>query len=388
MSINIGHERDIKLLVEDEWGTTPSSALELFKVTSAKIKPVFDIAEDDEIQSSGREQDHQIVAQHAEGDMRFNVRFCDCMADIFQNALGASSWTSVDIDGETDIAFNATDNALSSTSTNFISNNMTIGMIIKVSGATESENGGLAKVTALAANKATLSSGWLDLEDEAAGDAITIVGDYIRDGSTLKGFSIEDEYTNIAEFESAVGMTIRSLAINIPSKGRITGSTSFYGKTHALAQATIGTGSDTAASSNNPMITGTGVDAFYIDNASSGVGDVSLDFTFTRDLIPSEVIDSTYPDTLGMGKFRAMLKADLLFENDTFYDYMQGQNEKEYDVVIKDSSSNYYVLSYFDGKHKGVDIPETTEIVRVTADITAYEDSSRSAICQITKIAA
>ena len=387
MSINLGHERDIKLLVEETWGTTPSSALELFKVTSAKIRPVFDIAEDDEIQSSGMEQDHQIVAQHAEGDMRFNVRFCDCMADIFQHALGASSWTSVSIT-ETDIAFSDADNALSSTSTNFISNNMTIGMIVKVSGATHSANSGLAKVTALTANKATLSSGWLDLDDEDPGDSITIAGDYVRNGSTLKGFSIEDEYTNISEFESAVGMSIRSLAISIPQKGRITGSASFYGKTHALAQSTIGTGSETAASSNNPMITGTGVDAFYIDNASSGVGDVSLDFTFTRDLIPSEVIDSTYPDTLGMGMFRAMLKADLLFENDTFYDYMQGQDEKEYDVVFKDSSSNYYIISYFDGKHKAIDTPETSEIVRVTADIAAYEDSSRSAICQITKIAA
>lgn len=389
MTINIGFERDIKLLVESSWGTTPASALELFKVTGASFEPVLEFAQDDEINSTGREKDQQIVAKSAKGSLKFNVRFCELMHDIFQHTLGASAWTSISIAAATDIGFNAADNALSSTTTNFIDNSMTVGCIIKLSGDQLAANKGIAKVTALTAHKATLSSAWLDLTVEAPEDAVTIAGDYIRDGSTQKSFSGEDEYTKVTQFSTATGLTVRSLNINISNKAKITGAVDFFGKAHSLVQTTIGTGTETAASTNKPMLSGAGVDKFFIDNASTGVADISLAFNWTRELHPVEPVGEENPTDVGIGKLTHTLNADLLFEDETVHDYFSGQTSIAVDAVIKDEDSNYYAFSMFTTKLPAADIPDSpNDLVRVSASMKAFENTSRSAICQIAKIAA
>jgi len=389
MTINLGFEREIKLVEESTWGSTPASALEKFKVTGGSFEPEIEFAQDDEINSHGRKKDQQIVFQSAKSNLNFNVRFCELMHDIFKHALGASAWTSVSISAATDIAFNATDNALSSTSTNFISNNMTIGVIINVTGDQLAANQGLAKITALTANKATLSSAWLDLSVEPAGDEVTIAGDYIRDGSTVKSFSGEDEYTKITQFSTATGLTIRSLDINIPNKGKITGAVDFYGKAHSLVQATIGTGSETAASTNKPMLSGAGVEKFFINNAASGVADISLAFNWARELHPVEEVGEENPTAVGLGKRTHTLVAELLFESEAIHDYFTAQTALEVDAVFKDEDDNYYALSIFNTLLPAASIPDSAnEICRISATMEAFDDTDRNAMCQICKFAA
>lgn len=393
MGFALGYEREIKLLAETNgsWGTTPSSALKKFLVTGGSIKHNNEEYENDEIYTDGQKGDNALVAEHAVGSLPFNVRFCDVMHELLLFSVGASAWTSVSIAAATDIAFNATDNALSSTTTDFLDNSMTIGMIVKISGNQTAANAGRAKVTAIAIHKLTLSEDWLDLTAEAAGDAVTIAADYCRNSTTLNSHTIEEEYTQTTEFKYGTGMTIESLALTVEAGSIVKGEASFFGKSATMAGTTSGTGSETAASAITPFLANAGINKAYMDDAVLTSGTQKFNINISRTLIKKPALGSNTITDIGIGQFKCTIDIGAYFQDSTEYDIFKARTAKCFDLEMVDAAGNYYIGTMFRGIAANCPDMEPSIDNPIMVDVTinsSKNTSTPTSMWQWTKIAA
>ena len=392
MSFALGYEREMKLLAETNgsWGTTPSSALTKFLVTGGSIKHVNEEHENDEIYTDGQKGDNALISEKGIGSMPFNVRFCDVMHELLLFSVGAASWSSTSIAAATDIAFNADDNALSSTVTDFCDNSMTVGQIIKLSGDQGAGNAGLGMITAIAQRKLTLSADWLDLDVEAAGDEVTIAGDYCRNATTLNSHTVEEEYTESTEFKYGEGFTIESLALTIEAGSIVKGDITFMGEKVTMAGTTSGTGSETAASTITPFLANAGINKVYLDNAVLTSGTQKFNINISRNLIPKTELTSNTMTTIGIGQFTVTIDIGAYFEDSTEYDIFKARTPKRFDIVMVDAAGNYYCGTMFRGI--AADVPEMEPSIEdpiiVEATINSSRSTSPAKMWQWTKIAA
>jgi len=351
MTIARANRREIKLLLEDDFNVTPSSSLELFGVTNFDGTCDDNTQKDERVTGDGQLVDLQEVSRVASADMEFEARYCDVFHDIVQAAMRASAWVTVAI-SDTDIAFNATDNALSSTSTNFVDNNCSVGIIVDIGGSTDTDNVGRAKVTAVAVNKLTLSSDWLDVDDKGPGATVTVDCIYCRNGNTVESFSIEEETTDVASnFIAYTGMTVNSLELAAEIGNKWTGRVNFMGADQDRKATTIGTGADTAAAVNLAFDSNAHVQKIYIDDSAIGIGLRSLRFMINNSIEMDEPLTSAVPTGAGFATdFSGIFDVEAFFQDGTQWDLWEAKTAQAIDFEIKDAAGNYYWISLMRAK--------------------------------------
>lgn len=91
---------------------------------------------------------------------------------------------------------------------------------------------------------AALRSAWVT----GTGFGGTEVGtDLLENGTTLKSFTLESEFSNISQFLTVKGARINTLSLSIAPGQIVTGSMDFIGKIAAIGGTSAGTGAATAA---------------------------------------------------------------------------------------------------------------------------------------------
>jgi hypothetical protein len=80
------------------------------------------------------------------------------------------------------------------------------------------------------------------LVDDAAGESVTIKqGSYIKNGTELRSFNIEKQYTDLTNiFSKLVGMCADGFTLDIKTGAIITGGFTFIGKSESSAASSSG----------------------------------------------------------------------------------------------------------------------------------------------------
>ena len=392
MAANPNFKQVFKIQETDEstWGTVEVDNFLKFAITGFDDASDSVITEDTQINNDGMDTDVRKQVEAASITLDFDLRYCACVDWLMQSALrNDDGWTAVTI-SETDIGFDNATNTISTTTTSLLANNFTIGMIGVMSGATETANSGLFKITAVSDKSAMLS--WLTLATEAAGDTVAIKSNWIRNGNDIVSRTCEREFTGLTEFFAYNGMTVDQLEINIESENDVKGRAVLKGKTRTGSAATVGTGAETAESSNPVFKSNLAVQAFRIDNTAVTIGDRVFRLMINNALIPNYELGSVNPSSLTLSVFKPTIELQVFLENSTLFDAWEALTAQEIDIVLKDSSNNYYAITMFRaiaGVEPKIDAGSRNDKSLVSVTLNGVKKTSTPAYAvQFTKIAA
>lgn len=247
---------ELSFLEEVTWGTIPSIALNTLRYTSESLDDNTDSAESQEVRSDRQIADQIRTGKSASGDINFELSYGSF--DVLLTGFMMAAWGATKNFTATDYSI-VSSNVLKSVAQDMSA--FIVGEWIEVRGFTTAGNNGYHKVTAVNASASGGDEITLDatvstaLANEAVGDTVTVKGATLFNGTTKKSFVLEREYTDLTNiFDNFTGMRVDSMSLNVQTNSIITGSFSFQGEQGAAtAAATIGTGANVAANSNDVM---------------------------------------------------------------------------------------------------------------------------------------
>lgn len=332
----------LRYVAESTLGTTPASALTEVRQTSNSLARNQSYATSQEIRSDRNIRDSILVDMEPSGDFNFELSYGDF--DTFLEGAMFSTYSTAKSVAGTDIsAVNAT-NSYASSSTDFTTENISVGDWIKVAGFTTSGNNGFAKVTAVAANLLTVSG--LTLTDEAAGDSVTMTGSSLRNGTTLKSFTMENEFTDITQFISFTGMVVSTAALNLAVGSILNGTFSFIGMDSAIAGSTVGTGSAVAASSNDVMNSVADISNIRENGAlmsTSGIYVLSAAINVDNGIRGQKAIGNLGNIGIGKGRCNVTGSLEVYFSDAALYNKFINNTATSIDFRVTDGTNTYII---------------------------------------------
>ncbi|KKL25224.1 hypothetical protein LCGC14_2407440, partial [marine sediment metagenome] len=286
-------------LEESTLGTTPTAALNELRFTGESLGHDFTTAVSEEIRNDRGITDVITVGQEETGSINFELSY-GSYDNLLPGALYSGDWPTLLTMTEITLDAVASDSSFNDSGTGIPA--FVAGQWVEVRGFTgDTSNNGYHKVVSRTTAKLVVNS---TLVDDAAGESVTIKGTMIRAAVTRKSYTLEKEFADITQFQSFTGCVVNSLDIEVSANSVLKGSFEFMGLSSGLAQATVGTGSPTAANTNAVM------------NASSNVGDIqeggaalganvyiqSLGLKLDNGLRPSDAIGSIAHVDIGVGE--------------------------------------------------------------------------------------
>ena len=175
----------------------------------------------------------------------------------------------------------------------------------------------------------------------------TIKGARIRNGTTENSYWIERAHTDLSEYFSFEGMVINTMNMTFSANSIATGSFGFIGKTANLdpANATTGTGTNTAAATTNFM------------NAVANVGNIEIDGTAVSGCLIQEISISLNSNVrglssigtlgfcdIGVGEIALTGNLNLYFVDSTYWDLYKAGTAFTLSWKVEDSAGNAYIF--------------------------------------------
>lgn len=331
----------ITFIEESTWGTTPGSPnmQELRLTGESLIKNIQNIVSS-EIRSDRQITDLIQVAKEASGDVNLELSY-GTYDELMKSALYSEDWsTDAGIVAETDIAADAT--GFTSSSTDFTTN-IEVGQWIQVTNFVDASINGYYRVTSVTAND--LNTSPVPGGTEAAGQAITIKGSYIRNGTNETSFSIEKGFLDASEYFLFTGMIAAQMNLNVESQQIVSGGFTFMGKDGALSSSSVDA-SPTDANSNEVM------------NAIGNVGSIregdsevsspnyvrSVSLAVNNNLRQQYAVGSDSLIGVGAGKCDVTGVLNTYFGNSDVMDKYLAGTQTSVDFRISDAAGNVYIF--------------------------------------------
>ncbi len=282
-------------------GTAPAALQEL-RYTKESLKFEKESVSSAEIRSDRQVSDNQKVFGQPTGGFEFELSY-----GFIQPWLAAAlqaDW--LDISITANATLNSGTQVVTAAASAF--DEVPIGSIIKIAGATTPANNGPKRVVAKAGNGSaiTLAAGSITVTDASA--ALTFTGKTIRNGVTRKSHTLEKRILNSERedfYQRYHGMVVDTLSLNIESKSIITGTVGMVGTSYELADVGID-GDATAAVAASSTLTLTanptagetvtvGTVVYTFDAAAAAPGEVTIGGN------ASESIDNLVAEIQGLG---------------------------------------------------------------------------------------
>jgi len=390
MAQGIADQVGLSYVDEDStWGTVPASpTLQNLRFTGESLKQDTDSVASREIRSDRQVTDFIRTGVRANGSINFELSY-GTYDDFMRAGLLSAAWTSP----VTVIATSAVD--VTAASNKFEPHTGTwtatpaAGTWIKTSGFSETGNNGYFKVASATSGEIVVTCKNSTLANENASAASITGGAYIVNGTTTadNSFSIERKHSDIASvFEYWTGMMIPSFSMEVPANGLITGTFDFLGKREYSATATIGTGYDTATTTD-VMNCIDDVDAFFINEAAYDI--TGFNFATNNNLRERLEVATLGAVSVGAGKFGVSGGIKAYFEDNTELDYYRDWTTTNCALSVT-KSSNTYIFDWPTMKVKAGSAPATGENTDLIADMEfeSYMDSAESITMRVSKFPA
>ena len=201
-------------------------------------------------------------------------------ADIFYDGLFRSTFsTDIGISGVTTISAANADNSYNGSGGSEFAN-ATVGQWIKVTGFTTTANNDWALVTSKPSNAKIIVAG-PTLQDEVAGDAITMKGSVISNSTTDASYTIEKYYEDITQYLLYTGQRVGSCDVALGTKAIGTQNFSFVGAGLPTRAGSSGFSGANGAASTKFMNTVNNIKAIYIDRVKTTLDFTQFNFTIT-----------------------------------------------------------------------------------------------------------
>lgn len=380
----------LSYVAESTWGTTPASALTNMRITGESLKYNIGTDKSAELRSDRQTTDLIQTSFDASGDVNFELSY-GSFDDMFKAALYSAGWSTTVAVSATDISAANADNSYNSTTTDFTTENISVGQWIKVGGFTDSANNGFAKVVSVTANKIVVSN--LTLADEAAGDTVTMAGSMIRNGTTQESFSIEKKFDDITQFVGFRGMVPNTLALNIESQSKVTGTIGFTGKDAVGPQGTtIGTGAPNAANSNQVLSVGSHIQNVREAGAllSSTAYARTINFSLNNNNRNKDAVGQKGAVGISAGSVEITGTLTAYFEDETLYQKFINNTSSSLDYRIEDDAGNAYVITFPNVKYSDGNVVAGGQNEFVVAEMSfeAILDTTTDCMIQIDRFAA
>jgi len=317
--MTMGTYTKVGMVEESSFGVTPASALQLVNVTDIKLPRNQDRKRPEVLTGDRRRYRARILKKSGEGlGLSMPGQYENdllLLEGLLNNARGAA----VTISGTT-IALTAT--SITDSANGFT--NLQSGDLIYVSGFTTSptvNNGWKGPIVKVSNGELTIPAGQLS-GVVAAGESVTIKTRRLIDGSTLKSYSIEEQFTKLTtQFRNSTGQRVKSLKQTWQQNDWCKQDWVLDGKVPGMADATIGTGAATAAKTSGFL---NSVDDFQLFKfGGTGVGNIGSAILTKWDLSVVNVLALIYglgvvgPQQSDVGPFDVEVGLNAMFDDNS-----------------------------------------------------------------------
>lgn len=332
---------NLSYLVETTWGQVPAAALTDLRFTSERLKQATNTTRSREIRSDRQIPDIIRTRIEAQGGFDFEMSY-GAFDDLIAGAM-MGDWSTPANVSATDISSVSADNSYNSTTTDFTTQNIAAGQWIKVAGFTNAANNGYARVSSVTSNKIVVTG--LTLVNEAAGNSITIKGSMIRNGTTKTSFTLEKEFKDITEFVSYSGMRVSNFGITVSPENIVTGSFAFLGKSAVPASATVGTGANVAAPSNEVMNAIDNVTGIREGAAATSEDVTEIAFELDNNLRGRPAVGVLGNTEIGLGTVGITGSFNVYFASRAIHEKYTNFTASDLSFRMADGAGNAYVVT-------------------------------------------
>lgn len=340
--VKVGYNKEVT------WATTPAAALKTVRLVSESLRQEQQITQSNELRSDRQVSSFKRLGLNAAGDIAFEISY-GAHDDFLQGALQSADWGATapaETAGitQTDISSASSDNSISRVAGSWVSDGFRLFGWVRISGFTSGGPNGIAKISAITAAKLTLTH--ITVVTDAAGESVTVKQlSEITNGTTFQSFSIEREYQDLTTTLAAFrGMSIDNFSLSIVAAQLITGGFGFLGKNETSETATIGTGGDVEAPTNDVL--NAVDDVFAVLEAGAATQITQCAFAVANNLRQRLAVSNLGPISLGSGTIGVTGTLQAYFSTATLFDKFLNQTDTTLAINTKDAAGNQYVFDF------------------------------------------
>jgi hypothetical protein len=378
-----------KYVAEATFGVTPTTpALTKMSVVSSSIDAQISTTVSNQINPNRSESDLVQTEGSTSGDIGIEWQYA-AYDPFIESALGGTFSTAVAMTGTT-FSVSSTDNSINDSATGFSTANILPGHWIKIAGFALPANNGIARVVSVTTAKIIVTG--LTFTTATAGASVSIKGKSVRNSTAKKSFTIEKEFSDIATtFVSHKGMVVNTMNVNAAVGGIVNGSFGFNGTTTTYGAATVGTGAEIAATSNEVFSPTASIGTlFEAGTALTGTCVRSINLTTTNNTRNQQCLGSLYPSGINLGTIGITGTMECYFNNTALLTKFLNATATSLSYDFDDAAGNRFVVDlpnvkFSTGSVSG--IGKNSDCM-VSLGFTALYDTTDTFAIQISSLAA
>jgi hypothetical protein len=260
----------------------------------------------------------------------------------------------------------ATASGLAATALNFTTLGLVPGQWLWVGGLAAGNafatpaNKGWCRVSTVAAAALTFDivpTGWA-IDAGAAKTINVYTGDYLRNGTTRRSFTVELQYQDLAtpEYEYYTGMVVSTLELTVGQKAILEAKAAFMGLNVSNVTARVAGATDVAAPTNDVLNTSSNVGTMLDNGAPIPGGNfvMGLSLSITNNLRRNDIVASLATVNIGVGQFRVEGTLHTYYGSNAILQKVRNSTASSYFVPLTDGSNHAILvdlprIKYTDG---------------------------------------
>jgi hypothetical protein len=346
MSLASSNRTGILRIAEAVWGVTPTTpALVDTRYTGEGINSDLENITSDEIRSDRQTTDLVQVSQSSNGNLDIELSYA-AYDDLIESAMH-SEWVDTVVTStataDEDIVFADTGTI---TFGSELSHDFVVDQWIKVTGATNTGNNQLYRITAITGNALTVSPSPSDNETNTTG--ASVVGSIIRNGVDQKSFTIEKVFNDASTTTYHIfrGMIADGMTLNFETGSILNGSFNFMGKGSEMTESQLAGATVIPAASNDVMNAVSNVDNVLVNNAATPFFIQTLSLDLANNLREQRAIGSIDAVGIASGRLEVTGNISVYFEDKSEYDRYSGAGEFKLAYRVTDNDGNIYIFTF------------------------------------------
>jgi hypothetical protein len=220
-SIAIGNQCQLRYIAESTPGTTPATPeLKVLRTTGRNINNERTLLNSAEVRASGQMKDLRLGMYKPGGTIpgELSVQSYD---DMLEAAM-RGTWAAVTIGTTGNLTPSSVDNSITRATGSWAGDGVRIGDILRFASFTDGANNGLARVVTLSSTTKIIVGDLTLVTHAAEAATCTYPGKRLDIGTTLKTFTFERAFIDIAMFQLLKGMTPNGFNAKIQPEQMIT----------------------------------------------------------------------------------------------------------------------------------------------------------------------
>lgn len=308
-----------RLVISEEttWAETPSSPA-MTEVPRASGSPdhTKETSNTATIRSDSQVNANVELGAGALGDVGFELIYEDY--DLLFKGVMRNVFTTATVTLTT-ISFDAASQEVRDSASGFTTAaGYIVNSWVKISGAYNSVNNGLFRVTTRTDGALTLANGAAAVIDESAGETITVIQRYMRNSTNNYSFLMEKQFLDITKYIYYPGAVIGTMNLVTNARAIITGTFGTQAKQGIPLDSSI-SGSIVDATGNDQVTASANVGSILLDGATLAVPIRNITLNADNGLRERPQVGTKYTNDFGRGQFTVSGTVEAYFEDHTLY---------------------------------------------------------------------